>query len=267
MHRSVKSAARSAEGSSALRVLARGGYVASGLIHIIVGVLAIAVAWSGHGESDQAGALTAIASAPLGFAALWALALLLWALGVYHGIHGVALRIDGRMRRWGRRVAEWGQAVLFLAMGVIAAAVALGARPDPDQSAQEASRSLLTVPAGPLLLAAIGIAIGIGGVVWVVMGFRRSFHARVTLPAGTSGHAISALGAVGFVAKGAALLVVGALFVIAALRADPNSAGGLDAAIESIRELPFGPVLVTAVGAGFLAYGVFCGFRARYADL
>lgn len=64
-----------------------------------------------------------------------------------------------------------------------------------------------------------------------------------------------------------ALLVVSALLVLAGLRSDPDSAGGLDAAIESIRVLPFGPLLVTAVGVGFLAYGVFCVFRARYAKL
>ncbi len=267
MPRSVKSAARSAEASTPLRVLARGGYVANGLIHVIVGVIALAVAWSGRGETDQAGAFAAIAAAPLGFAGLWALAVLLWALGVYHAIHGVALRIESRAKRWRRRLAEWGQAVLFLGMGVIATAVALGARPNPDKSAEDASRDLLTIPGGPLLLALAGVAIGVSGVVWIVMGARRSYRERVALPSGSAGHAISSLGAVGFVSKGVALLVVGALLMIAAFLHDPDPAGGLDAAIESIRTLPFGPVLVTAVGIGFLAYGVFCGFRARYARL
>lgn len=263
----VRSAARNAERKTPLRVLARSGYVASGLIHLIIGGIALALAWSGRGEADQAGALAALASAPLGFAALWVVAGLLWALGVYHGIHGVALRIEQRPKRWARRVAEWGQAVLFIGMGVVAAAVAVGARPDPDSSAREASRGLLTFPGGPVLLGLIGAGVAIGGISWIVMGVRRSFRKRVALPPGQFGTVIAGIGVLGFVVKGVALTVVGVLLVDAAVRRDPQAAGGLDAAIESLRDLPFGGALVAVMGAGFIAYGVFCVFRARYAEL
>jgi hypothetical protein len=263
----VKSAARSAEEHPALRVLARGGYLASGIVHVIVGALALAVAWTGRGESDQAGALTAIASAPLGFLALWSLAVLLWALGVYHAIHGIALRNQDRAKRWRRRLSEWGQAVVFLVMGTIASTIALGARPDADQSAQSASRDVLSFPGGQILLIAVGIAVAIGGIAFIVMGVRRSFRQRMRIPSGKRGGTIAALGLIGFVGKGVALTILGVLLGIAGVRHDPDAAGGLDAAIQALREAPFGPVLVTAIGVGFIAYGVFCGFRARYARL
>ncbi len=250
-----------------LRALARGGYVATGLVHVLVGAIALAVAWSRRGESDQAGALTAIADVPLGFLALWALAVLLWALGAYHAIHGVAIRIDSRSKRWGRRLAEWGQAIVFLAMGALAAAVALGARPDPEQSAESAGRGVLAFPGGPVLLIAAGVAIGVGGIVFVVMGARRSFRARLDLPAGPAGHWISGLGAFGFVAKGIALIVICVLVCTAAVQDEPRLVSALDGAIRALRELPAGPALVAAVGIGFVSYGVFCGFRARYAEL
>ena len=41
----------------------------------------------------------------------------------------------------------------------------------------------------------------------------------------------------------------------------------LDAAFDAVRALAFGPILVAAIGLGFLAYGVFLFFRARYARL
>ena len=72
-------------------------------------------------------------------------------------------------------------------------------------------------------------------------------------------------GRVGYVAKGVALVVLGALFVLAAVRSDPQEAGGLDQALRTIGEQPFGQVLLVAVGAGFVAFGIFCGVRARYA--
>lgn len=263
----MKSAARDAEDVTPLRRLARGGYVANGLVHLMVGVIALVIAWRGRGESDQAGALQAIGSVPLGFLALWGIAGLLAVLGVYHAIHGVALRIPERPKRWGRRVAEWGQAAVFLAMGGFAAFVALGARPDPDRSVQQASRIVLSIPGGWLLLGAVGLGIAIGGIAWIIMGVRRSFRTQIDLPLGKAGHSIAALGVVGFVAKGSALVIVGVLIVAAAVQRDPEQAGGLDDAIQSVRGLPFGNLIVGVIGAGFLLFGVFCVFRARYARL
>lgn len=204
---------------------------------------------------------------PLGFLALWTISGLLTILGLYHAIHGVALRISDRVKRWGRRIAEWGQAIVFLCMGGFAAFVALGARPDPDRSVQNASRMVLSMPGGWLLLGAVGLGIAIGGIAWISMGVRRSYRKQIDLPTGSAGHAISALGVVGFTAKGIALVVVGMLILAAAIQHDPEQAGGLDDAIQAIRELPFGNVMVGVIGAGFLLFGVFCMFRARYARL
>lgn len=69
----------------------------------------------------------------------------------------------------------------------------------------------------------------------------------------------------GYVAKGVALGVVGVLFMVAAATNDPEEAGGLDAALRSLLELPAGTALLTAVGLGITAYGVYSLARARYA--
>ena len=71
----------------------------------------------------------------------------------------------------------------------------------------------------------------------------------------------------GYVAKGIAIAVVGVLFVAAAVTADPEKAGGLDAALKSLAALPFGTVILWLVGAGLIIYGVFCFARARYARM
>jgi hypothetical protein len=41
----------------------------------------------------------------------------------------------------------------------------------------------------------------------------------------------------------------------------------LDRAFDAIAALPFGEVLIVIVGVGFIAYGVYCGFRAWLARL
>ncbi|WP_439594270.1 DUF1206 domain-containing protein [Microbacterium sp.] len=276
--------AREAKNTPALTFAARGGYAANGLVHILIGVIVLVVTFGGDGETDQAGAFKAIAAAPLGFAVLWVLAIALWALGLWHLLEGVLARpsaisapdaiddvvTDATVRRaskWGMRVSEWGQAAIFLALGVLAASVALGARPDADSAAQVVSRGVLVVPGGVFVLGAVGLGIAIGGIAFVVMGVLRSFEKKMSIPSGALGDGVKVLGIVGFIAKGIALLILGVLLLVAAVKVDPDAAGGLDAAIAALLALPYGPWLAGAVGIGLILYGVFCVFRARYARL
>ncbi|GAA1947386.1 DUF1206 domain-containing protein [Microbacterium deminutum] len=263
----VKHAARKAESSRAFRVVARAGYAANGLVHVLIGVIVLVVAFGGKGETDQIGAFKAVASAPAGFVALWILAIALLALGIYHALEGILARGGDAAKKWGRRVAEFGQAIVFAALGVISASVALGAKPNADRSAEDASRGVLAIPGGALVLGLVGIGIGIGGVAFVVMGVRRSFENRMTQPPGPLGAAVKGLGIVGFIAKGVALVIIGILLLVAAVKVEPTAAGGLDAAIDALLAQALGPVLVGGVGGGLIAYGVFCFFRAPYADL
>lgn len=269
----ARDAARAVESSPVLRALARGGYAANGVVHLLIGTLALVVAEGGAGQSDQTGAFTAVAAVPLGFAGLWVLAIALGALGLWHAIAGFLIRRGSagdaktRVRAWGLRLSEWGQGVVFAALGIVSASVALGARPNAEESATEASRGILSVPGGPWLLGAVGAGIGIGGIAFVWMGVRVSFEKKLTLPSGALGATVRGLGVAGFVAKGIALAIVGVLLTVAAVTVDPTAAGGLDGAIAALIALPSGPWLASAVGAGLIAYGVFCMFRARYAKL
>jgi hypothetical protein len=267
-----KRVAREAEQSTPLRALARAGYAANGLVHILIGVIAIAVAWGGKGATDQSGALMAIAAVPFGFVLLWIVAVTLWALGAWQLLEGILMRADSDgaqdlVGKWGRRVGAWGQAVIFVALGLIAAAVALGAQVDTEQAAEDASQGLLSIPGGPILLVLVGLGIGIGGIAFIVMGLRRSFRDKIDIPEHGIGRGIAGLGLVGFVAKGIALVIVGILLIVASFSSDADTAGGLDGALQALLALDLGPLLVAVVGAGFIAYGVFCLFRARFAHL
>ena len=58
--------------------------------------------------------------------------------------------------------------------------------------------------------------------------------------------------------------VIGATVGVAAYRYDPDAARGLDGALAALRDQPYGPVLLGAVGVGLAAYGLYCGVNARY---
>ena len=268
----AKAAARGAESNPTFEVLARAGYVANGIVHILIGVIVLVLAFGGDAEGDQVGAMKALATAPLGLVLLWVIAVTLWALGLWHLAEGILAAgqsdgVKGTARKWGRRAAEWGQALVFITLGAIAAAIALGARPDAEATAETASRGLLEIPGGPIVLALIGIGVVAGGIAFVVMGILRSFHNRMDIPAGKRGRLVEIAGVLGFVAKGISLVIVGVLVLIAAVRTDAETAGALDGAVDALLDLALGPLLVGVVGAGFLAYGFFTVFRARFAKM
>ncbi len=264
--------ARKAEQNRPFRWLARAGYAASGIVHILIGAIAMAVAIGADAPSDQSGALMIISAAPLGFLVLWIIAITLWALGAWQLLEGILVRRSsddaiGIAKKWGLRIGAWGQAVIFTALGLLSASVALGARISAEEAAQDASRGVLDLPGGSIALGIVGLGIGIGGISFVVMGVRRSFRTKVDLPDSGSGRAIAGLGLVGFVAKGIALIIVGVLLLVAAIKGDASTAGGLDSAFDTLLDLAYGPWLVGVVASGFLAYGAFCFFRARYARI
>lgn len=266
-HAQVRRAAHRAEANPAFEALARAGFIADGVVHMLIGALAIVVAFGGDGRTDQTGALFAIARAPLGFVVLWLAAVTLAALGVWQLLDGVLVRRDSRARKWGARVIEWGKAAAFFASAGFAAAVAVGARPNPDGSVQDASHGALFVPGGSIVLGLVGAAIGAGGVGFAVVGIRRTFVRLLSLPSGAAGHIVTGIAVFGYIAKGLALLAVGVLLVVAAVRTEPGDTGGMDAALDGLVTLPLGPLLCAVIGVGLIAYGVYLCLSARYRRL
>ena len=70
-----------------------------------------------------------------------------------------------------------------------------------------------------------------------------------------------------FVVLDADVLRIGAstvLFVVAAITFDPKKAGGLDAALRTVRDQPFGPYLLTLMALGLAAFGLYCFAWAKH---
>ncbi|QKJ18358.1 DUF1206 domain-containing protein [Microbacterium hominis] len=264
----AKSAARTAQDSTAFRVVARVGYVVLGILHIIIGAIAVSIAiGGGGGEADQGGAMEQIRQTPLGVALLWAIVLGLVALAIWQIAEAVLERDSDAKKKWGHRIKMVGTAIVYLAIAWTALVYALGGSSDSSETSQTFTAQLMATPGGVFLVALVGLVVLGIGIAFIVRGLTRAFEKYLALPPEPARKGIVTFGVVGYVAKGIAIGVAGILFVVAALTHNPEQAGGLDAALHTLAGLPFGPVILWIVGAGLVIYGIFCFARARYAKM
>jgi hypothetical protein len=264
----AKQIARSTKNNTVLRVLARVGFAVNGLIHILIGGIAVGIATgTATADADEAGALSQLASSPGAAVILWTIVIGLFALGIWLALTAFLHTDADPKRKWAHSVADLGKAIAYFIVAGTAVPFALGTATSSDGGASTASAKLLATPGGVFVLVAAGIGVVAIGCYFIYKGIARKFTSDIVVPHGTIGQATVALGVTGYVAKGVAIGVVGILLVVAAFTLDASKAEGLDGSLKALLGLPFGVAILCVVGAGLVAYGVYCFARARRARL
>ncbi|WP_400158500.1 DUF1206 domain-containing protein [Arthrobacter sp. BPSS-3] len=259
-------AAEAASNSRALDVVARWGFAVMALLHIVIGAIAVALVLGAPGQAEPTGAIEQLADNPWGPAVMWSgfigcAGLSLWQLSEAT----LRARHLPRGERLGKLVSSGFLAVAYGSVGWTFANFAIGVRSDSGDSTAAFSEDLMSRPLGGPLLIGLGLTVGGIGVYFVVKGLGKKFKEELRHFEGTHrGHLISGLGVAGHVAKGVALILTGLLFVTAEVTDDPASSTGLDGSLKALQHHPFGPFLLLAIGAGFIAYGLFALIRARF---
>jgi Domain of Unknown Function (DUF1206) len=261
--RDVTRVANNVEGQPALQMGARVGYAVSGVLHLLIGWIALQVAWSASPKSaDQSGALQSVAGSSLGRLTLWVAVLGFLALGLWQLASALAVRAGGESSKWAVKAKGIAKAVVYLVLAWTSFSFAKGQPSSSKAQSADFTATLLSHTGGRLLVAVIGVVIiGVGGY-HVMKGWTRKFLQDL---AESPGIVATRAGVVGYVAKGVALAVVGVLFVSAAAQNSASKATGLDGALRSLRQQAVGPWLLTAVALGIAAYGVYSFARSRHA--
>lgn len=245
----------------------RAGLVAYGVVHLLVAWLAVQLAFGEKQDSaSNSGALHYLAEQPLGEmlvlgVAVGMLLLVLWRL--LEVAFGYQDESDDS-RRWRKRATSLGKAVIYGALGWSAVKVAAG---DGSRGGTDGTTAkIMQLPGGQLIVGAIGLAIIGYGISLIIRGWTEKFreHLDAQGQSGQDGSAYVLLGKAGYIAKGVAISIIGGLFGYAAITHEAKKSGGLDQALQTVLEQPFGPVLLTAIGLGIAAYGLFCFARARH---
>ncbi|MFC9316652.1 DUF1206 domain-containing protein [Streptomyces nigra] len=261
---------RAARGS-VTRGAARAGLAARGVIYLLVGALAVQVAFGDTGrQADRGGALAELSQRPFG-------AVLLWALGI--GLVGMALwRLseavfgapgeDGRSARKRLMAAARCGFYVFVAYSVLyfAATRHQSSGGSSDQQSRDVTARALELPGGQWLVGAAGIGVVAAGV-WIgARAVRRKYHDKLQLGrmSRRTRQLVDVTGVGGGVARGLVFAVAGVFAVRAAVAYEPDRAKGLDDTLRSLAETPLGPWLLVCVAVGLVLFGLFSFALARW---
>ncbi|TQJ60050.1 uncharacterized protein DUF1206 [Arthrobacter sp. SLBN-83] len=264
--RQAADAVEEASNHKVLDVLARAGFAVMALLHVILGAIAIAIAFGHPGEAEPTGAIAQLADNTWGPFVMWGCVVACLGLSLWQASEAtLRARSLPRKERLAKLVSSGFLAVAYGSVGMTFAGFALGQRSDSGDNTRDFSENLMDNPVGPWLLVALGLTILGIGIYFIVKGLRRGFKEELFHFEGTRrGRLIDSLGVTGHVAKGIALDLTGLLFIIAAAKHRPEESTGLDGSLKALQDHPFGPTLLVAIGAGFIAYGVFALIRARF---
>ncbi|OIK29217.1 DUF1206 domain-containing protein [Streptomyces malaysiense] len=257
-----------------MSVAARSGFAARGLIHFLMGVIALRIAFGGGGQqADRGGALEELAGRPFGVALLWIVGVALAGMALWRLSGAVFAKEGQRAGKPSKRLGAAAQCVFYAFLSFSVLAYAVGSRGSgsgsSDRNTQDVTATALGWPGGQWLVGVGGAAVvGIG--VWMsVRALRKEFRKdlRTEAMSPTARRVTDFFGVVGGTARGVVFAVAGGFAVVAAARHRPGEAKGVDDTLRSFRDLPAGPWLLALVALGLAAFGVFSWCRARWQRL
>jgi len=264
----VKESGKDAEQSPWLDVAARAGLVAYGVVHLLIAWVALQLAFGGTSqEASSKGGFEELASHPVGTVALWAVAVGLVLLVLWRLVEAAFGHLDEEPGppRWRRRATSAGKAVAYGVLAGSAFGVLLGSG---GSGGPPLTGRVMAWPGGQWLvvLAGLGVLSYAGWAVW--HGWTDRFLQLLDRQgrAGEVGEVYRWFGKVGYVVKGVATGIVGVLVVHAGWTHEGKDDEGLDDALRTVRDQPFGPYLLAAVALGLACYGLFAFARARHLD-
>jgi Domain of Unknown Function (DUF1206) len=257
--------ARQASDSPATHFLARAGLTARGVIYILVGWVAVLVALGQSGrEADQEGALQLLASKSYGLVSLWLLAIgfasyALWRLS--EAAFGVAGDAGA-----GPRLKSLGRAIVYAGLSYLTFTVISGKARNESRRQQDITATAMQHPAGRVLVGVVGLVVVICGLVLIVEGARRKFmkYLRTAQMSAKVRRVVSWLGTTGTIARGLVFGLAGVGVIAAAVTHKASESGGIDKALLTLRNQPFGEFLMLAAALGLVIFGVYGLCEARW---
>ncbi|MGV8964958.1 MAG: DUF1206 domain-containing protein [Cellulomonas sp.] len=261
----VSATTRQAADSRPMDWAARAGLTARAVVYLVIGALALAVAGGSGAQMDQKGALAQVMAQPFGPVMVTLLAVGFVGYAMWR-LTEVAFGVTGEGRAAGPRVVSLGRALAYGFLAYTAVMVLRGSGADQSSQQQGYAAQVMAQPFGRWAVGLAGAAIAVIGAVMVAQGIKLEFMRY--FPAGSlpprTRQTVRHLGRIGTIARGLVFTLMGVLVAAAAWTYDASKAGGLDGALQTLRDQPFGALLLAVVASGLIVFGVYGLCEARY---
>ena len=257
-----------------METLARLGYVAKGFVYAAIGVLALLAAFSAGGKTtDTSGALQTIARQPFGQVLLALIAISLVGYVIWRLVQAFS-DPDNKGSDAKGIFTRLGYALSGLAYAGVAANAALLAFGNSSgsgggDSKQDWTATVMQQPFGRWL-------VGVGGALVIGIGFYRIYEAYKTkfrkklnlseLNTQQEKWLVN-ISRFGIAARGVVFVMIGFFVIQAAKNYNPQEVKGLDGALLTLAQQPYGKVLLGLMALGLIAYAVYLCLQARYRDI
>ncbi|WP_461490846.1 DUF1206 domain-containing protein [Pontibacter sp. HJ8] len=252
---------------------ARFGLTAKGIVYCLVGAIAFMAAFEIGGntgqDADKQGVFRFLLEQPYGkgLLALVALGMLCYTIWRFIQAFKDTESKGTNAKGIGGRIGFAFSGLVYGVLAFYAAQLVLGNGGGGNgDSRQSFAQELLSKPFGQWLLGAVAL----GTMAMGIYQFYRAYSGSYMKKVQASGlqpdlqKSLVRAGKVGYFARGVVWLIIGYLFLKAALESDSSEAGGSGRAFQFLEDNAYGSYLLGAVALGLICYGVFMFVRARY---
>jgi hypothetical protein len=247
--------------SGPLAWIVRIGYVARGILFLIIGGFALLAAGGlGAHPRGTRDALEFVLQKPFGGYFLWTLAAGLSCFAGWRFLQSVfdVDRHGSSLYGLTRRCVLAGSGLFYIALAVATAHITVEQRRiGEDQAAREWTSWLMKQPLGHGLIALIatgfvGVAIGLA-----VNAFRSPYIAIGSMRSRRHLALVLALGSFGTLTRAFVFLLLGGFLGVAAYDSNSEEAAGLAGVLRAMQSQPYGGVLLGIAALGLIAFGCF----------
>ena len=248
--------------------LARFGYASKGVVYGIVGLLAVQAAFGTGGRTtDTKGALQTLVEQPFGKFLLALVAIGLIGYVLWRFVQGIK---NPENKGLAQRVGYVINGLLYGSLAVSAVQLLLGSGGGSNSnSTQDWTARLLSQPFGQWLVGTVGALIIGLGFYQFYQAYSAKFRRELNLTELSNKERKWVMGICrfGLVARGIVFCIIGWFLIQAATQYNAQAAGGLDEALQTLAQQPYGPWLLGFVAFGLIAYGIYMVVKARYSQL
>lgn len=255
-----------------LRTVARAGLASRAVVYVVLAVLASLIVADGRppAQTSGTGALAEVARQPagpflLGLLSAGLLCYAAWRLA--QAVTGVEPAARNRPSAW-RRVGWAAVAAVYVLLFAEAVSILAGrgASGGPANHPQGAAATVLSWPAGPVLLGAAGAVLAVAAVVLGAWGWAHDYGSALDEHGAPRwlGRASQLSGRVGNLVRAALVALVASYTLLAAVEDAPSKEKSLDQSLEAVAHSPGGPWWIALAAAGLVSFAVYSALEVRY---